>query len=681
MSRWDLSPYFPDASPEHRTYCHHGSFLEHIDQFDPLFFKISALEAKYMDPQQRFFLEESWKALEDAGYAGDAIRGKRCGVYVGCVGGDYAKLFREEPPEQAFWGNAGSIIPARIAYYLDLQGPAIAVDTACSSSAVAIHLACQALRTGEIDMALAGGVYIQSTPELYISGSRAGMLSRTGRCFTFDQRADGFVPGEGVGVLVLKRLRDALADGDHIHGVIRGSGINQDGTTNGITAPSAKSQERLEREVYDRFNIDPEQIQMVEAHGTGTMLGDPIEVDALTRAFRHYTDKEAYCALGTVKTNIGHTSMAAGVAGVLKILLALKHQQIPPSLNYAAANPRIAFEHSPFYVNTHPRPWTAGEHGTRRAVTSAFGFSGTNAHLVIEEAPSVERHHAPMPGYLCVLSARTAEQLRRRAEDLLAFCERETGVDLGNMCYTLLLGRSHLNHRLACVVRDLPELVRYLRTWLEKGSLLQVYVAQVPEGQQRQRTSLTHYGNQCIQACRQTDDPGECLEHLATIADLYIQGYRLDFGQLFSDGYAKLPLPTYPFARESYWAPAAAVPTPIGAVSAAGDATSASPTASHSLLHRNTSDFTDSVSPAVLQVGNFSWPITGLTAARYCRAWSSSKWPAPRWWRLRDCGRGRSPPARRDLGSPHGDRGSRRGGPYRAWCPKRTPMAVPRRQT
>ena len=362
VSRWDLAPYFPDASPEHRTYCAHGSFLEHIDQFDPLFFKISALEAKYMDPQQRLFLEESWKALEEAGYAGDASRGKRCGVYVGCVSGDYAKLFRDEPPEQAFWGNAGSIIPARIAYYLDLQGPAIAVDTACSSSAVAIHLACQALRTGEIDMALAGGVYIQSTPELYISGSRAGMLSLTGRCFTFDQRADGFVPGEGVGVLVLKRLRDALADGDHICGVIRGSGINQDGTTNGITAPSAKSQERLLREVYDRFNINPEHIQMVEAHGTGTILGDPIEVEALTRAFRHYTDQEAYCALGTVKTNIGHTSMTAGVAGVLKILLAMKHQQIPPALHYDSPNVRIAFEHSPFYVNTQPRPWTAEGH-------------------------------------------------------------------------------------------------------------------------------------------------------------------------------------------------------------------------------------------------------------------------------------------------------------------------------
>src|SRR5262249_26224400 len=211
VSRWDLAPYFASTSPDHRTYCKHGSFLEHIDQFDPLFFKISALEAKYMDPQQRFFLEESWKALEDAGYAGDAMRGRHGGVYVGCVGGDYQKLFRAEPPEQAFWGNAGSIIPARIAYYLDLQGPAIAVDTACSSSAVAIHLACQALRTGEIDMALAGGVYIQSTPELFISGGRAGMLSHTGRCFTFDQRADGFVPGEGVGVLVLKRLSAALA--------------------------------------------------------------------------------------------------------------------------------------------------------------------------------------------------------------------------------------------------------------------------------------------------------------------------------------------------------------------------------------------------------------------------------------------------------------------------------------
>ena len=222
-------------------------------------------KASYTDPQQRLYLEECWKALEDAGYAGESVRGKRCGVYVGCTQGDYFANFNGETPPQAFWGNAASIIPTRIAYYLDLQGPAVAIDTACSSSLVAIHMACQGLWGRETDLALAGGVNIQTMPDFYLMTGKGGMLSSTGRCYTFDERANGFVPGEGVGVLVLKRLQEAVSAGDHIYGVIKGSGINQDGTTNGITAPSAKSQERLEREVYERFSVNPEQIQLVEA--------------------------------------------------------------------------------------------------------------------------------------------------------------------------------------------------------------------------------------------------------------------------------------------------------------------------------------------------------------------------------------------------------------------------------
>jgi polyketide synthase PksN len=289
------------------------------------------------------------------------------------------------------WGNLNSVIPARIAYYLNLQGPAVALDTACSSSLVAIHMACQSLRSGETDMALAGGVSIQSTHQFHVSATSAGMLSPSGRCHTFDDRADGFVPGEGVGVVVLKRLSHALADGDHVYGVIRGSAINQDGATNGITAPSALSQERLETEVYEKFGVDPAQIQMVEAHGTGTKLGDPIEYRALTRAFRTFTDKRQYCAIGSIKTNLGHTVGAAGVAGVLKILLALKHKKIPPSLHFEKGNSNIAFEDSPFFVNTTLREWQAEPGARRCAAVSSFGFSGTNAHLVIEEAPAPVR--------------------------------------------------------------------------------------------------------------------------------------------------------------------------------------------------------------------------------------------------------------------------------------------------
>ena len=553
VSRWDLAQYYPNVGQNEHKYCNWGSFLEHIDQFDPLFFNISPLEATYMDPQQRLFLEECWKSLENAGYAGEGVMGKRCGIFVGCAGGDYARLFSQRAPAQAFWGNAASIIPARIAYYLNLQGPAVAIDTACSSSLVAIHMACQSLLSKETEMALAGGVFIQSTPKFYLSANEAGMLSPTGRCHTFDGGADGFVPGEGVGVIVLKRLEEAISDGDHIYGIIRGSGINQDGTTNGITAPSVQSQERLEKDVYDRFQINPQTIGMVEAHGTGTKLGDPIEVEALRKAFGRHTGKEAYCALGSVKTNIGHLATAAGVAGVFKILLSLKHKKIPPTLHYKSANSHIQFEKSPFYVNTKLQDWDVPKGSRRRAAISSFGFSGTNAHMVIEEAPHSRRSYSNPTGYLLVLSGRTWEQLRAQVKNMLKFCTEENTIDLGNLSYTLLLGRKHLDHRLACVVRSQKEFIEFLEKWLEKEKVLQVYTSYLGDGEVREQALLKRYGNQCIQECQTMAKATQYLEHLSTIADLYIQGYRLTFEKLFTHGYSRIPLPTYPFARERYW--------------------------------------------------------------------------------------------------------------------------------
>ncbi|OMF38995.1 SDR family NAD(P)-dependent oxidoreductase, partial [Paenibacillus peoriae] len=552
VTRWDLSKY----QEKHASYCNHGSFLGDIDKFDPLFFNISGLEATYMDPQQRLFLEEAWHALEDAGYAGTGMEGRRCGVYVGCAEGDYQQLLGEDLPPQALWGHMGSVIPARISYYLNLHGPAIAVDTACSSSLVAVHLACQSLWTGETDMALAGGVYIHTTPRCYLYGDRAGMLSRSGRCYTFDDRADGMVPGEALGAIVLKRLHEAVADGDHIYGVISGSAINQDGTTNGLTAPSQKSQERLEQNVYDTFHIHPEQIQMVEAHGTGTKLGDPIEYQALTRTFRKYTDKKEYCAIGSIKTNIGHTQIAAGITGMIKLLLSLKNKQIPPTLHFRSGNSNIQFADSPFYVNTYLQDWEVEPGARRCAAVSSFGASGTNAHMVIEEAPQTERRHSEKPGYFIPLSARTSKQLRQQVEQLLAYCEQEPKTDCGNMSYTLLLGRKHCNHRLACVARNQGELVMSLKKWLEKGSASQVYHSELHEKDQRIQTSLKRYGDECIYNCQNASDTREYLELLTTIADLYVQGYSLDYECLFSnEQYSRIPLPTYPFAKEQYWAP------------------------------------------------------------------------------------------------------------------------------
>ncbi|MGH8259372.1 MAG: beta-ketoacyl synthase N-terminal-like domain-containing protein, partial [Steroidobacteraceae bacterium] len=551
VSRWPLPV---DDEDEPQRQCRRGGLLRDVDVFDPMFFNISALEATYMDPQQRLFLQEAWKALEDAGHTGDDIRGARCAVYVGCAGGDYQQLVRDGAPAQAFWGNTGSVVSARIAYHLDLHGPAITVDTACSSSLVAVHLACQALRAREADLALAGGVFVQSTPGFYRLANRAGMLSPSGRCHAFDASADGFVPGEGVGAVVLKRLADAQADRDNVYGVIRGSGINQDGATNGITAPSAASQERLERSVYDTFGIDPRQIQMIEAHGTGTRLGDPIEFEALQRTFVHYTAEKRFCALGSIKTNIGHAASAAGIAGLIKVLLALRHRQMPPSLNYSRSNPYIDFENSPFYVNVGLQTWETRSGASRCAAVSSFGLSGTNAHLVVAEGPS------PMPppsapGYLIALSARTDSQLRMQAKRLVDHC-RQTAVDCGPMSFTLLMGRRHFAHRLARVVRTAGELVDVLERWLANGgdpSVCAGSAQKVPA-----QAALEAFASEAIRSTCGAQSADEYRRALTTAGELHVQGCRIDFAPLFSSpGYQRIPLPTYPFAQERYWVAAA----------------------------------------------------------------------------------------------------------------------------
>jgi acyl transferase domain-containing protein/D-arabinose 1-dehydrogenase-like Zn-dependent alcohol dehydrogenase/acyl carrier protein/SAM-dependent methyltransferase len=554
VTRWDLLQAYSEGLQDPENRCFAGGLLEDIDKFDPSFFDISALEAIHMDPQQRLFLEEAWKALEDAGYAGAPIEGRNCAVYVGCTAGDYCRLLPKSSPAHSFWGNAGSVIPARIAYYLNLRGPAVAIDTACSSSLVAIHTACESLRAHETELALAGGVFVLSTADFYLSASRAGMLSPKGHCHAFDERADGFVPGEGVGVIVLKRLNDAIKDGDHLYGVIRGSGLNQDGKTNGLTAPSANSQLRLERQVYEKFSIHPERIQMVEAHGTGTRLGDPIEFEALTHAFGKDTQRKEFCAIGSIKSNLGHAATAAGIAGVLKILLSLQHKKIPPTLHFVSGNPSIRFADSPFYVNTELKEWDISDGRPRCAAVSSFGFSGTNAHMVIEEAPAVERSHGARPAYLIVLSARTSGQLQQQAEQLVQFCGQHPQVDVGNISCTLLVGRRHWNHRLVTMVQDSHELVGYLQKWLNTRHVLQVQVSEIDEDQNQEDPSLREFGNECIRTCSSAAERHVYLSKLATVAKLFAQGYRLEFAELFArDGYSKISLPTYPFSQERYW--------------------------------------------------------------------------------------------------------------------------------
>jgi len=550
--RWDINAYY-DSNPQHldKTYCKWGGFLTDIDKFDALFFKLSGREAELTDPQQRLFLEEAWKALEDAGYANASISNTKCGVFVGADPGDYRIKMREagvpcEP--QSFWGNAGSLIAARISYFLNLKGPSITVDTACSSSLVAIHLGCQSILQGESDMVIAGGVYIGTTPHFHIVASNARMLAPDGKCKTFDERADGFVPGEGVGAVVLKSLEAACRDGDHIYGVILGSGCNQDGRTYGITAPSVASQCELEQSVYQNANLDPATIGYIEAHGTGTKLGDPIEIDALTKAFRAYTDKKRYCAIGSVKSNIGHAATAAGIVGFIKVLLCLKHRKLVPSLNFEKSNEHIDFENSPFYVNTELKDWFVGEGEMRRAAISSFGFSGTNAHIVVEEY--VEEDEKQYTGTkkegeaLILLSAKNQERLKEVARNLYRFMLNAPSYALSDIAYTLQVGREAMEKRVAFTVdtKDIlkQKLLDFLADRTNDGNfyLSEVKEAEVKSSAVSSVDLLTALNNR----------------ELEKLASWWVSGITLDWAQLPRAVKPKrVPLPTYPFSKDCYW--------------------------------------------------------------------------------------------------------------------------------
>ncbi|MHA7165567.1 type I polyketide synthase, partial [Burkholderia pseudomallei] len=470
-SRWDVARHF-DAHPATpgKVYSKWIGLLDDVDCFDPAFFRISPAEAQEMDPQHRLFLQEGYRAFENAGYSADTLDGRNCGVYLGIMNQEYRQLGAGGAVTMLEKSNSFAIGAARLAYHLNLKGPAIPVDTACSSALVAIHLACQALRAGEIDMALAGGVTLYLSPDAYIEMCSSGMLSPDGRCKVFDDSADGFVPGEGVGAVVLKRLGDAQRDGDPIIATIIGSGINQDGKTNGITAPNMASQFELVSGVHGRYGIDPATIRYVEAHGTGTKLGDPIELTALGDAFRVRTAQTGFCALGSVKSNIGHTSAAAGVAGLHKVLLCMRHRTLVPTLHFAVPNRHFDFAASPFYVNTERAPWAPLAASPRRAAVSSFGFSGTNAHLVVEEYvhPAAAAPEAGGP-FLFPLSARTREQLAAYAAQLRDHVRRAAHEDAGlaDLAYTLQVARKPMAERVGLIARTKHELAALLDAFVD----------------------------------------------------------------------------------------------------------------------------------------------------------------------------------------------------------------------
>ncbi|CAG7645166.1 SDR family NAD(P)-dependent oxidoreductase [Actinacidiphila bryophytorum] len=523
---WPLDAFYdPDPQRPDRSVSKWAGLLDDHDRFDPRFFGISPAEAEHMDPQQRLFLEESYRAFEDGGIAVDSLAGRRVGVYVGARASDYLdrSVRADGANAQVFLGTDMAILAARISYHLNLTGPSLTVDTACSASLVAVHLACESIRRGESELALAGGVFVLTSPEFQVLASKTNMLSPDGRCKTFDDDADGIVIGEGVGAVVLKPLSAALADGDPVHGVIKGSAVNQDGRTKGITAPSSRSQQALLRQAYDSAGVSPDTVGYVEAHGTGTKLGDPIEVRALTEAFRAHTDRTGYCALGSHKGNLGHSIMSAGVAGLLKVLLALRHRQIPPTLHVRRLNRHLDLAGSPFRVSTELRDWEPSADHPRRAGVSSFGFSGTNCHVVLEEAPPVRTAASagtPDAAYPVPLSAGTPQALQRQAARLADRLTRDSaGLRLQDVAATLALGRTHLPHRHALVASSLDELARILGK-LAAGSA-------------------------------PGDDPAD---EAGALAQAYRRGEDVDWAAWWQDRpHRRVPLPTYPFQGERYW--------------------------------------------------------------------------------------------------------------------------------
>ena len=482
--RWDIDAYYdPDPDAPGKMATRYGGFLEQVDLFDPQFFAISPREAVSMDPQQRLLLEVSWEALERAGQLRERQAGSQTGVFIGVTNNDYAGIVAKNAAFDAYFstGNALNSLAGRLSYTLGLHGPSMVVDTACSSSLVAIHLACSSLRNQECGMALAGGVNVILSPEATAAISQARMLAPDGRCKTFDAAADGYVRGEGCGMIVLKRLSDAQADGDHILALIRGSAVNQDGPSSGLTVPNGVAQQALIRQALNNAGVKPAQVSYIEAHGTGTSLGDPIEVGALGAVFKHKRKKQDQdqdqdqdhgratpLLIGSVKTNIGHLESAAGVAGLMKTVLALQHEVIPPHLHFKTPNPHIKWDQLPVTVPTEPTDWPSGG---KIAGLSSFGASGTNAHVVLEQAPlSTDTDKAPStnknenknqaPLSILTLSAKHPESLHELASRYEAFLPKGHAVveeELANavrwrdICFTANTGRLHFDYRLAVV--------------------------------------------------------------------------------------------------------------------------------------------------------------------------------------------------------------------------------------
>ena len=552
-----------------------GGYIREIDKFDAAFFRITPKEAMFMDPLQRVFLETAYEAMEDAGYGGQTLYGAKVGVYVGKDHTNSTMYkYVTEPDEMQLTGSWTGILASRISYIYNFRGPSMVIDTACSSGLVALHEACRALNKNECEMAIAGGIHVQIFADPKGAKSSTEMVeSSDDHVRTFDKDASGTVWGEGSGALIVKPLPKAIADGDHIYAVIKGSAINNDGASNGITTPNADAQKELITRAWKEANIDPETISYIEAHGTGTNLGDPIEIKGITSAFEEFTTKKQFCGIGSVKTNVGHLVAASGIASVIKVVLALKNKAIPPSINFESPNPYINFLNSPVYVNDRVRPWNSTQGSPRRAGVNAFGFSGTNCHVILEEppqAPPQDTVSAHDQVGILTLSARNQNVLQELLNRYQSFFEQNTEVDLEDICYTANAGRGHYNYRIALMVTGLEDAKQKISRLLdgapetirEPGIYFGAYkiVSNYGPGStgneltENDRKQLSATANQKLKehlAAGSTIVP----EFIAELCRFYIQGADVLWDELYQDQhFRKVTLPVYPLERIKCWA-------------------------------------------------------------------------------------------------------------------------------
>ncbi len=524
-----------------------GGYLKEIDKFDYEFFGLSPKEASLTDPNQRVFLQTVCEAIEDAGYSFLGLKGSKTGIYVGFNSNQintYGQMVYDLDPQDisiAVPGNITPIIAGRVSHFLDFKGPSVVLDTACSSSLVSVHLACQALKVKDCDLAIAGGVRINLLPAE--SPIKIGIESKNKIIKSFDADSDGVVWGEGVAALVLKPLSAALKDKDSIYAVIKSSAVNQDGNSIGITAPSMMAQENLILEALEKANIHPETISYIEAHGTGTQLGDPIEIGAIQKAFLKYTPKKQFCALGALKTNIGHLDSMAGIAGLIKCVLSLKNKTLLPSINFKIPNKKIRFEESPIYFNDRTRFWESNPSYPRRCCVSAFGLSGTNAHVVLEEAPSVVKKDKSLKSYIFTISAKNRNSFFELIDKYKKFLS-DTNVCFSDLCFTNCVGRDHYQYRTAVIADSLNG----LRCALDDLSEKDVYISENLESDGK----FSEEANRLIKAI--SDFPETRNVSLKKLIDLYVKGANIDWNYFFSSERCnRIHLPTYPFLRERCW--------------------------------------------------------------------------------------------------------------------------------